>query len=348
MHHPKRLYSSKDLDITFFQNLGKYIKIIQHKSGAIPSNEDGSHDPWDHIESIMGLNFIKENESSKRAFNWLVKNQNEDGSWFAKYKHNIPVEKNKPTHFGPYISVAALHYYKIFNDKDFLEELWQTIESAINFSLNLQIKNGTIPWSINEHGEIENDFLLTGSSSILKSIECGLAISYILKKDNNTERWTKSYNLLSKALKNPNGKFDILKDRKRFSMDSYYPILSGCLNEDEIKSYIDKTFSCFYVNGIGIKCVKEEPWITVAETSEFIISLLIYGDVKKSKELLLDVINISDENKIPYMGWQYEENIFWPNEKPSWTAAALIIAADSVLNFTDASDLFLKDQLALY
>ena len=53
-------------------------------------------------------------------------------------------------------------------------------------------------------------------------------------------------------------------------------------------------------------------------------------------------------NKIPYMGWQYEENIFWPNEKPSWTAAALIIAADSVLNFTDASDLFLKDQSVLY
>ena len=348
MHHPKRLYSSKDLDITFFQNLGKYIKTIQHKSGAIPSNEDGSHDPWDHIESIMGLNFIKENESSKRAFNWLVKNQNEDGSWFAKYKENIPVEKNKPTHFGPYISVAALHYYKIFNDKDFLEKLWHAIESAINFSLNLQIKNGTIPWSINEHGEIENDFLLTGSSSILKSIECGLAISYILKKDNNTERWTKSYNLLSKALKNPNGKFDILKDRKRFSMDSYYPILSGCLNEKEIKSYIDKTFSDFYVDGIGIKCVKEEPWITVAETSEFIISLVIQGNVKKSKELLLDLINISDENKIPYMGWQYEENIFWPNEKPSWTAAALIIAADSVLNFSDASDLFLKDQSALY
>ena len=64
--------------------------------------------------------------------------------------------------------------------------MWQTIESAINFSLNLQIKNGTIPWSINIHGEIENDFLVTGSSSILKSIECGLAISYILKKNNNT------------------------------------------------------------------------------------------------------------------------------------------------------------------
>ena len=69
--------------------------------------------------------------------------------------------------------------------------------------------------------------------------------------------------------------------------------------------------------------------------------------MKKSKELLLDVINISDENKIPYMGWQYEENIFG-QMKTQLTAAALIIAADSVLNFTDASDLFLKDQSALY
>ena len=77
MHHPKKLYSSKDLDITFFENLGKYISIIQQKSGAIPSNEDGSHDPWDHIESIMGLNFLEDKDSSEKAFNWLKENQNE-------------------------------------------------------------------------------------------------------------------------------------------------------------------------------------------------------------------------------------------------------------------------------
>ena len=75
---------------------------------------------------------------------------------------------------------------------------------------------------------------------------------------------------------------------------------------------------------------------------------MISGDFNKSKQLLIDILNISDENKIPYMGWQYKENIFWPNEKPSWTAAALIIAADSVLNFSSASDLFLKNQSSLY
>ena len=134
----------------------------------------------------------------------------------------VMIEKDLASHLG-------------ISDKDFLEELWPAIESAINFSLNLQINNGTIPWSIDKYGEIENDFLITGSSSILKSIECGLAISKILKKDKNLKNWIKSYELLSQAIKNPVGKFDFFKDRKRFSMDSYYPILSGCLDQNEIK-----------------------------------------------------------------------------------------------------------------
>ena len=115
----------------------------------------------------MGLNFSKEHEASKLAFLWLIKNQNSDGSWFAKYKNEIPIEKNKPTHFGPYISVAALHFYKIFQDKDFLEKLWPSIKLAINFSLNLQMSNGTIPWAVDERGEIENDLYMLVRNCLL-------------------------------------------------------------------------------------------------------------------------------------------------------------------------------------
>ena len=349
MHLPhKRLKEKQILKKSFFENIAKFIKSIQLESGAIPSNDDGSHDPWDHIESIMGLNFANEYESSKLAFDWLIKNQNQDGSWFSKYMDDIPIEKNKPTHFAPYISVAALHFYKIFSDKEYLEYLWPSIESAINFSIKLQIQNGTIPWSVDKNQKIEEDFLLTGSSSILKSIECGIAISKIIKSTKNLEDWNHSYELLSKAIKNPSGKFDLLKDRKRFSMDWYYPILSGCLNDNQKFFYVDKVFKDFYIKEMGIKCVIEEPWVTVAETCEFIICLMISGRDEDAKKLLKDVINISDINGVPYMGWQYEENIFWPLERPSWTSAALIIAADSVMGLSKGKDLFLKDQSILY
>jgi len=349
MYKPnKKLDKSKALNRNLFENLGNYIKSIQLESGAIPSNVDGSHDPWDHIESIMGLNFANKKESSKLAFEWLIKNQNNDGSWFSKYNDSHPLEKNKSTHFGPYISVAALHFYKIFEDKEFLEYLWPNIKLALKFSLSLQIPNGTIPWSIDEGGKIEEDYLLTGSSSILKSIECGIAISKLLNDKENISNWTQSHKSLSNAIRNPMGKFDLLQDRKRFSMDWYYPILSGCLNDKERDYYIDKVFNDFYEEDIGVKCVIEEPWITVAETCEFIIALMISNRDEDAKKLLLDVLNICDKDNIPYMGWQYKENIFWPKEKPSWTSAAAILAADTILDFSNASDLFKKDQSNLY
>ena len=99
---------------------------------------------------------------------------------------------------------------------------------------------------------------------------------------------------------------------------------------------------------IGVKCVVHEPWITVAETSEFIISLVIAERRKDAQKILIDVLNISDETGIPYMGWQYEENIFWPDEKPSWTSSALIVAADTLFNLSDAADLFTINQSTLY
>ncbi len=349
MHKPKKFKLHKDfLRKEIFKINGAYIKSIQYKSGAIPSNKDGTHDPWDHIESIMGLNIYKDIEASKSAFNWLTHHQNSDGSWYAKYYKTDAIEKNKPTHFSPYIAVAALHFFRIFKDINFLQSVWSSIELAVNFSVELQQDNGTIPWSINNNSQIENDYLLTGCSSILKSIECGIALSKILNETENIEKWKKAHLLLSNAIQEPDGKFDLIKDRKRFSMDWYYPILSGCLKQDEKSHYINKIFKDFYLDGIGIKCVIEEPWVTVAETSEFILALMCAGYDDEAKRLLFDVINISDEEGIPFMGWQYEQNIFWPEEKPSWTAAALMLSAECVFDYSDASDLFKSDQRSVF
>ncbi len=349
MHKPKKFKLHKDfLRKEIFKINGAHIKSIQYKSGAIPSNEDGTHDPWDHIESIMGLNIYKDIEASKSAFNWLTHHQNSDGSWYAKYYKTDAIEKNKPTHFSPYIAVAALHFFRIFKDINFLQSIWSSIELAVNFSVELQQDNGTIPWSINNNSQIENDYLLTGCSSILKSIECGIALSKILNETENIEKWKKAHLLLSNAIQEPDGKFDLIKDRKRFSMDWYYPILSGCLKQHEKLHYINKIFKDFYLDGIGIKCVIEEPWVTVAETSEFILALMCAGYDDEAKRLLFDVLNISDEEGIPFMGWQYEQNIFWPEEKPSWTAAALMLSADCVFDYSDASDLFKSDQRSVF
>ena len=59
-----------------------------------------------------------------------------------------------------------------------------------------------------------------------------------------------------------------------------------------------------------------------------------------AKKLFTEILNISDLDNVPYMGWQYKENIFWPDEKPSWTAAAVILAADGIYDLSKGSSLF--------
>ena len=98
--------------------------------------------------------------------------------------------------------------------------------------------------------------------------------------------------------------------------------------------------------GFGIKCVADEPWVTVAETSECSIALKKIGYDDLAIELLLNAAAIVDENSIPYMGWQLEEKIYWPEERPSWTSGALILAADANNRLTQASDLFTKMQFS--
>ena len=36
-------------------SLGDFILSTQAPDGSIPSKEDGTHDPWDHLEAVMGL-----------------------------------------------------------------------------------------------------------------------------------------------------------------------------------------------------------------------------------------------------------------------------------------------------
>ena len=127
-------------------------------------------------------------------------------------------------------------------------------------------------------------------------------------------------------------------------MDSYYPIIGGISSKNTVSSLISSVKKSFWVKGLGIKCVADEPWVTVAETSECSIAFKKIGEDEIALELLHNAISIVDSRSIPYMGWQYHENIYWPEETPSWTSGACILAADANYQLTNASALFLKQQ----
>ena len=51
-HFPeKKLHDIDALDDkSIFNNIGNYVLETQNNNGTIPSNADGSFDPWDFIE----------------------------------------------------------------------------------------------------------------------------------------------------------------------------------------------------------------------------------------------------------------------------------------------------------
>ena len=66
-------------------------------------------------------------------------------------------------------------------------------------------------------------------------------------------------------------------------MDWYYPILSGATLEDNFAILIEKIIDIFWIPGFGIKCVADEPWVTVAETCECSIAFKKLGMKKMQK-----------------------------------------------------------------
>ena len=114
-------------------------------------------------------------------------------------------------------------------------------------------------------------------------------------------------------------------------MDLYYPFLSGIKNnKEEFPELLEND----YGKGGGVKCVAEEPWVTIAESSECVISALIQDNENIAKKIFHDIQQFQNKDGIFPTGYQYDMEIFWPEENSTWTNAAVIIAAHA-LSFCD-------------
>ena len=54
--------------IDSYGHLGEYIISCQEKNGAIAWEPRSKIDPWDHVESAMGLDILGYEDNSKKAY----------------------------------------------------------------------------------------------------------------------------------------------------------------------------------------------------------------------------------------------------------------------------------------
>ena len=317
-----------------------FILRTQEDTGEIPWFTGGHSDPWDHVEAAMALSIGGEYDAAVRAYRWLGKTQLEDGSWWAGYRgHEVDNGERRETNFVAYVATGVWHHFLISGDRSFLEEMWPVVEKAIGFVLILQTDHGDIHWSISADGSAREDALLTGCSSIYKSLECAHNISVTL--GHHRPAWLEARSRLGDAIRNKPERFDRTWESKaRYSMDWFYPVLTGVIQGKEARSRIAERWDEFVESEMGCRCVSDEPWVTVAESCELVMALLAAGDHARAVELYSWLHQWRLEDGSYWTGYQFALDLMWPDEKPTWTAGAILLAADALTEYTAASRLF--------
>ncbi|WP_067814512.1 prenyltransferase [Nocardia inohanensis] len=314
---------------------GESIAAAQEPDGALPWFDGGHTDPWDHVESAMALTVTGRWREARDAYIWSAKNQRPDGSWPVRIRRGAVENPDADTNFCAYLATGVLHYLLSTGDTGFAREMWPAVSAGIDFVLGLQLgEHGEIHWSAGDSGS-SGEALLTGCSSIYHSLGCALALAERLGQ--RAEHWAMGRRRLGRALREHPEAF---LDKSRYSMDWYYPILGGAVRGAAARARIDRHWDEFVVPGMGIRCVSDAPWATGAETCELVLALDAIGETERAVRLFRDMQHLREADGSYWTGLVFADCKRWPEERTTWTAAAVVLAADALSRATPANGIF--------
>jgi hypothetical protein len=84
--------------------------------------------------------------------------------------------------------------------------------------------------------------------------------------------------------------------------------------------------------------------VTVAETCELALALTSLGLTAQASLLLDWQLQHRDASGAFWMGWQFREEVVWPEERPTWTQAAAILAFDALRQASPGWEVLIKRQ----
>ncbi len=317
-----------------------YLAGLQLPSGQIPWFVGGHSDPWNHVEAAMALTVAGYEEEARAAYRWLAATQLGDGSWFNYYVGDRVRDTRLDTNVCAYVAAGLYHYLRATDDVDFAVELWPVVDAALSFVLRWQLVDGTIRWSLDAQGRPEGYALLTGSSSIFHSLHCAVALATRLGVAR--PEWELAAGRLGHAVAHHPGAF---APKNEFAMDWYYPIFSGALRAEAGVQRIDDGWERHVMEGLGVRCVSTNDWVTAAETAECVLALDALGLTTKALDLFSCTQLHRREDGAYWTGLAYPEGVTFPDrEVTSYTAAAIILAADALTSSSAASGIFRHDE----
>jgi hypothetical protein len=302
----------------------------------------GHADPWNHTEAAMALDLAGLRTEAERAYQWLADVQRPDGSWHQYYLADGIEQDKLDANTIAYVAAGVWHHWLVARDAGFVETMWPVVERAIDFVLDLQTPRGEILWARHADGTPWSFALLTGSSSMCHSLRCAIAVAELLGHERPD--WELSAARLSWIVRQHclGNAPDAFAPKARWAMDWYYPVLGGVLTRAESTARIEERRDTFVVEGRGVRCVSDRPWITAAETCEFVMAELAIGRRDRALELFAWAQALRDTDGHYFTGVVFPEEIHFPaDERTTYTDAAIVLAADALSRTSAASGLFI-------
>jgi hypothetical protein len=102
------------------------------------------------------------------------------------------------------------------------------------------------------------------------------------------------------------------------------------------------------MDGFGVRCVSTSDWVTAAETAECVLALDALGQTGLALDLFSYTRRHRREDGAYWTGIAYPSEVTFPDrETTSYTAAAIILAADALTSSSAAAGLFRHDSLPM-
>lgn len=326
-------------DLGELEQTARHIASVQTRNGAIPWEPGGRLDPWNHVEATMGLTVMGFSAQARGALEFLAAVQRPDGAWYAQYDANaIPTVRYVDTNFVAYVATGTWHYAVATHDTNFLIRMWPVVKSAIDFVVDRQEPSGHIQWAVSEDGRAYADALVTGSASTFLSLRCAIEIAIFLNED--PTRWVRSRQALGRALSSGRGFDRTWPSKRRFAMDWFYPVLCGVLPAQAEAIHLNARWDEFADLKYGCRCVCDRDWRTAAETAELVMACHRARDKARARALFATLAQFRAPDGSYWTGLAHPERELWPEERTTWTAGAVLLAADSVYGLTPSAQIF--------
>ena len=230
----------------------------------------------------MALDIAGLHDEAAHAYRWLVQTQRPDGSWFNYYNSDGSIEDAKlDTNVCAYIASGLWHHWLCTRDRAFVDELWPVVRRALDWVLGLQTPRGTI--AVGPRGRRPAVGLRAAHRILLDLARPRLRRA---PRPPGRRRPTALADRCRPVACRDRRSPDWFEPKDRWAMDWYYPILTGALVGADAKARLADGWDGFAMEGCGIRCVSDQPWVTAAETAECALSYAAIGDLSTASDLL--------------------------------------------------------------